>query len=289
MKTSVHASVGGTIRIGDMVVNRLGYGAMRLLGPGAWGEAHDRKHTAKLLRRALEFGVALIDTSDAYGPHINEEQIAEALYPYPEGVVIATKGGLKRPAPGAWEPDCRPERLRECCEGSLERLKLERIDLYQLHAVDPKVPYLEQIGALAELQREGKIRHIGLSNVHTEQLKAARSITEIVSVQNRYNVAYRESEPVLELCEREGLAFLPWFPLNAGEADRYAVLREIARTKHCSTSQLALAWLLQRSPSMVPIPGTASLEHLEQNIAASKLVLTDEELERMNFAAHPHL
>jgi aryl-alcohol dehydrogenase-like predicted oxidoreductase len=212
---------------------------------------------------------------------VNEEQIAEALYPYPSNVLVATKGGVVRPGPGQWEPDCRPERLKRCCDESLRRLRVERIDLYQLHAVDPNVPYAEQIGALAELQREGKIRHIGLSNVQPEHLRIARSIVPIVSVQNRYNVEDRDAESVLRICERDGLAFIPWFPLNAGSLARSGVIAGIAREKQCSAHQLALAWLLKRSDCMLPIPGTASVAHLEENAAAASLTLTKEEFSRM--------
>jgi aryl-alcohol dehydrogenase-like predicted oxidoreductase len=281
MNTTVHAAAAGAVRIGDLTVNRLGFGAMRLAGPGIWGRPRNAENVVRVLRLALDLGVTFIDTSDAYGPDVNEEQIAEALHPYPAGLLIATKGGLARPGPGSWDPDCRPERLKRCCEASLQRLKVDRIDLYQLHAVDQRVPYAEQIGALADLQREGKIRHIGLSNVDEEHLRIARSIVPIVSVQNRYNVADREAEIVLKACERDGLAFIPWFPLEAGSIDRHAGLQVLAREKERPVYQLALAWLLKRSPFMLPIPGTASLEHLRENVAAASIVLSDAEFERI--------
>ncbi len=255
------AGAAGTISLGDLTVNRLGFGAMRITGPGIWGPPKDRANALAVLRHTLELGVDFIDTADSYGPNVSEELIAEALYPYPEQLVIATKGGLTRSGPNQWAPDCRPERLRTCLEGSLQRLRLERIDVYQLHRIDPKVSWSDQVGALAEMQREGKIRHVGLCNVDVAHLEKARGIVDIVSVQNRYNVRDRESEPVLEYCERENIAFLPWFPLNAGDIHRIG-------------AQVALAWLLQRSPMMLPIPGTQSVEHLEENVAAAAVRLT---------------
>ncbi|MBV8432592.1 MAG: aldo/keto reductase [Solirubrobacterales bacterium] len=264
---------------GDLEVRRLGFGAMRITGEGVWGEPEDPSGARQLLRRVVEAGVNLIDTADSYGPEVSENLIAEALHPYPEDLVIATKGGFERPGPGRWEPACRPERLRRCCEGSLRRLKLERIDLYQLHTVDPKVPIEDSIGALVELQEEGKIRHIGVSNVSGEQLDRARDITTIVSVQNRYNVNDRRSEDVLEACQQESLGFLPYFPLAVGQlAEPGGPVDEIARAHQARPGQVALAWLLQRSPVTLPIPGTSSLAHFEENLKAVELELSDEEM-----------
>ena len=240
------------MRIGDLEVGRLGFGAMRLCGPGVWGAPADPENALRVLRRAVELGIALIDTSDAYGPEVNERQIAEALHPYPEGLVIATKGGFLRPGPGRWSPDGRPGHLREACEGSLRRLRLERIDVYQLHTPDPAVPLAESVGALRELRDEGKIRHVGLSNVSVAQLEEAGRIVPIVSVQNRYNVDDREDEDVLEACEARGIPFLPWGPLGSGSLDPVRALR----------------FLLERSPVILPIPGTSSVEHLEENVRA---------------------
>ncbi|HEV7180541.1 MAG TPA: aldo/keto reductase, partial [Candidatus Baltobacteraceae bacterium] len=234
-----------------------------------------------VLRRAVELGCNFIDTADAYGPDVNEEQIAEALYPYPTDLVIATKGGSTRSGPGQWARDGRPERLKACCEASLQRLRLDRIDLYQLHAADPKVPYAEQIGALKELQDAGKVRHIGVSNVNEEQLEVARSVATIVSVQNQYNVTNRASEGVLEACEAAGIAFIPWFPLGAGDIAEGSGLVEVAKAKGVSAYQVALAWLLHRSPLMLPIPGTSSIAHLEENVAAAALTLTGAEFEQI--------
>ncbi|HEY0798172.1 MAG TPA: aldo/keto reductase [Candidatus Baltobacteraceae bacterium] len=279
--TTMSAAAAGTIRLGDRTVKRLGYGAMRLTGPGVWGPPKDPANALAVLRRALELGVTIIDTSDAYGPETSELQIAEALYPYPPELVIATKGGLTRPGPSQWVPDCRPERLRACCEASLKRLRAEAIDLYQLHAVDPKVPYAEQVGVLEDLRREGKIRLVGVCNVGVDELDVARSVAPIVSVQNRYNMTDRSSEDVLEICEREGLAFLPWFPLDAGDIGESAPAQEIARAHGCSVYAVALAWLLKRSESMLPIPGTSSIEHLEENVAAARLELSDEEFRKL--------
>ena len=247
------ASAAGTFDIADMTVNRLGFGAMRIVGEGVWGDPPDRERSLRVLQRAVELGVNLIDTADSYGPHVSEELIAEALYPYPDHLVIATKGGLERSGPGRWHRNGHPDHLREACEGSLKRLRVERIDLYQLHAPDPNVPLAESLGELNALQNEGKIRHIGVSNFDTEQLAQARELSTIVSVQNRYNRDDRESDPVLEVCERDGLGFLPWRPLGSGPIDARA----------------AIAWLLRRSPVMVPIPGTSSVEHLEENVAAA--------------------
>jgi aryl-alcohol dehydrogenase-like predicted oxidoreductase len=264
---------------GDLPVRRLGYGAMRITGHGVWGEPSDPEGAKAVLRRAVELGVNFIDTADTYGPEVSERLIAEALHPYPDGLVIATKGGQRRGGPFQFHPDGRPERLRQACEGSLDRLRLERIDLYQLHAVDRSVPFEETIGTLAVLRAEGKIRHVGLSNVGLDKLAEARAIVPIVSVQNRYNLADRDAEPVLEACEREQLAFVPWFPLGRGDlAARGRSLQSIAAGHGATPAQVALAWLLQRSPVTLPIPGTTSLAHLEENMAALDLQLTDDEV-----------
>ena len=271
---------------GDLEVRRLGFGAMRITGDGIWGPPDDPDQARAVLRRTLELGVNLIDTADSYGPDVSEELIAETLAPYPDDLVIATKGGLRRTGPGEWPRDGRPERLKECCEGSLRRLKLDRIDLYQLHAPDDNVPYEDSVGALKELQEEGKIRHIGISNVSVEQLEQARSLVEVVTVQNRYNLTARDSEDVLEACEREGIGFIPWFPLATGDlATPGGPLDEIAGRHGATASQVALAWLLARSPVMLPIPGTSSVEHLEENTAALELRLSGEELRQIADAA----
>ena len=263
-----------------MPVHRLGFGAMRITGPGIWGEPEDRDGAIALLRRVVELGVDFIDTADSYGPAASEQLIAEALHPYPTGLVIATKGGLTREGPGRWSADCRPERLKRCCEESLLRLKLDAIPLYQLHTVDPKVPLEESVGALAELQEEGKVRHVGLSNVGVQHLEQAQEIVPIVSVQNRYSLTARNSEDMLRRCEAEGLAFIPWFPLDAGDIGR-DLLEEIATGHGATPMQVALAWLLQHSDSMLPIPGTSSIAHLDENVAAAALHLTDEEMARL--------
>ena len=263
---------------GDLAVNRLGFGAMRITGEGIWSWPPDRENALKVLRRATDLGVDLIDTADAYGPDTSELLIAEALHPYPKGVVIATKGGLTRPGPGQWVPNGRPEHLKQAVEGSLKRLRLERIDLYQLHTVDPKVPIEESLGALKQMQDAGKIRHIGLSNVDPEEIARARKIVPIVSVQNRYNIEDRKSENVLVYCEKENLGFLPWFPIGGGSGLKPENPVNLAAKAHgVSVYQVALAWLLARSPVMLPIPGTSSLAHLEDNVAAAKLKLTPEE------------
>jgi pyridoxine 4-dehydrogenase len=263
---------------GDLLVRRLGFGAMRLCGPRIMGRPRDDENALAVLRRAVELGVNLIDTSDAYGPEVNELQIAEALHPYPDGLVIATKGGLLRDERANWNREGRPEHLRTACEGSLRRLRLERIDLYQLHAVDPAVPIEDSVGELARLRDEGKIRHVGLSNVDADELARARAIVPIVSVQNRYSLSDRRSEDVLEACERDGLGFLPWFPLAAGGLARSSRLARVAARHRATSVQVALAWLLQRSPVMLPIPGTSSLAHLVENVAAARLELSDEDL-----------
>ena len=270
--------MSSNIRIGDLTVNRLGFGAMRVCGPQAWGPPKDRAGAHRVLRRAIELGVNFFDTADSYGPHIDEELIAEALHPYPGGLVIGTKGGLLRPRPSAWEPDGRPAHLKSAIDGSLKRLKLERIDLYQLHAPDPKVPFADSVGALADGQRAGKIRHIGLSNVSVMQLEEARDIVTVVSVQNKYNIGDRSSEEVLKACERLEIAFLPWYPLGAGAVLRSKKILGVSGKITATPSQVSLAWLLAKSPVMLPIPGTASIAHLEENIAAATLKLSAEDL-----------
>jgi pyridoxine 4-dehydrogenase len=267
-----------SISIGDLHVNRLGFGAMRICGPQVWGPPKDRAGALEVLQRAYELGYNFIDTADSYGPHVDEQLIAEALHPYPKDLVIATKGGLLRPSPPQWVSDARPEHLRAALEGSLKRLKLERIDLYQLHAPDSKVPYADSVGTLAELQRAGKIRHVGISNVTVRQLEEARRICPIVSVQNEYNIEDRSAESVLKACEKAGIAFLPWYPLGAGAALRSARVKKIASRLGATPAQVALAWLLAKSPVMLPIPGTASLAHVEENAAAAKLQLSAEDL-----------
>ncbi|MGH3041241.1 MAG: aldo/keto reductase [Gaiellaceae bacterium] len=273
-------AVPDTVRIGgDLEVRRIGFGAMRICGPGVVGWPEDRGNSLRVLRRAVELGVDLIDTADSYGPEVSELLIAEALHPYPDGLVIATKGGLIHTEAGRWPVDGRPEHLREACEASLRRLRLERIDLYQLHRPDPKVALEDSVGELARLRQEGKIRHVGLSNVSVGQLARARGVVPIASVQNRYSLADRSSEDVLEACERQGIAFLPWYPLAVGDlALPGGAFGRIASARGATPAQVALAWLLARSPVVCPIPGTASVRHLEENVAAASLELTDEEL-----------
>jgi pyridoxine 4-dehydrogenase len=271
---------------GDLDVRRLGFGAMRITGDGIWGPPDDPEGAKRLLRRVPELDINLIDTADSYGPEVSENLIAEALHPYPDGLVIATKGGLLRTGPGEWPRDGRPEHLREACEGSLRRLRVDRIDLYQLHAPDENVPYEDSVGALKELQDEGKIRHVGVSNVSVDQLEQARGIVEIVTVQNRYNLTDRSSEDVLDVCEEAGIGFIPWFPLATGSlADEGGPLDEVAGRHGATASQVALAWLLARSPVMLPIPGTSSIEHLEENVAATRLSLSADEQEEIAAAA----
>ena len=280
------ASAAGTLTLGgDLDVCRLGFGAMRITGDGIWGPPADREEAKAVLQRAVELGVNFIDTADSYGPEVSEELIAEALHPYPGGLVIATKGGLTRSGPGRWERDCSPEHLRQACEGSLRRLRLERIDVYQLHAVDRRVPLEDSVGALADLRQEGKIARVGLSNVDAAELERAREIVPVVSVQNRYSIAGRESDPVLDRCEREGLAFLPWGPLRSVGASRGGVIGRVASAHDASELQVALAWLLARSPAMLPIPGTSSVEHLEENVAAAALRLTEDEFGELSAVA----
>jgi pyridoxine 4-dehydrogenase len=278
------ASAAGTIDIGgDLTVNRLGYGAMRITGPGIWKEPPDREQAKAALRRAIELDVNFIDTADSYGPEVSEVLIAETLYPYPDDLVIATKGGLVRPGPGRWEPDGRPEHLRQACEGSLKRLRLDQIPLYQFHRPDPKVPIAESLGALAQLKDEGKIRHIGVSNFSPAQIHEAEQITPVVSVQNRYNASDRSSEPVLDLCEQEQLAFLPWAPIQ--DVDTVVPVRAAASRLGVSPLQVVLAWLLARSPQILPIPGSGSPDHVEENVAAASLKLTPDEIEAITFVA----
>lgn len=283
MTQTTTAGSAGTVRLGDIEVNRLGFGAMRITGDGVWGPPEDRDEAIRVLRRAAELDVQLIDTADSYGPDVSEELIAEALHPYPEGVVIATKGGLTRPGPGDWRRDGRPEHLREACEDSLRRLRVDQIDLYQLHSPDDNVPYEESVGALVELKDEGKIARIGVSNVNSEELATARGLTDVVSVQNRFNLSHRSNEDVLETCTDDGLAFLPWFPLGSGKPADMA--SEIAEDRGVNAHQVAIAWLLARSPVIAPIPGTSSVDHLEENVAAAELELSDEELQRLSEAA----
>ena len=271
---------------GDLEVRRLGFGAMRITGDGIWGPPDDPEEAKRLLRRVVDVGVNLIDTADSYGPEVSENLIAEALHPYPDGLVIATKGGMRRTGPGEWPLDARPERLKQCCADSLRRLRLERIDLYQLHAPDPKVPFEDSVGALKELQDEGKIRHVGISNVSLEQLEQARVLVDVVTVQNRYNLTDRSSENVLDACDQAGIGFIPWFPLAVGSlAEAGGALEEVAHAHDATPAQVALAWLLARSHVMLPIQGTGSIEHLEENVEAVELTLTHEERETIGRAA----
>jgi aryl-alcohol dehydrogenase-like predicted oxidoreductase len=280
--TTINAALAGTIDIGgDLPVNRFGFGAMRITGEGIWGEPADREECKRVLRRALELGINFIDTADSYGPEVSERLIAETLYPYPEDLVIATKGGLVRPGPGQWDPDGRPKHLRAACEGSLKRLRVDQIDVYQFHRPDPKVPFEESVGALVQLKAEGKIRHIGLSNVTVEQVERAQKLTPIVSVQNRYSVFERTSEPVLEYCSGEDIAFLPWRPVEGGTLAA-GVVAEIARRNDATPSQVALAWLLAHSPAMLPIPGTSKVVHLEENLGAVALDLAPSDLAELD-------
>jgi pyridoxine 4-dehydrogenase len=271
------AAAAGTIEIGgDLVVRRMGFGAMRVTGQGIWRDPPDVDRAKAALRRVVELGVNFIDTADSYGPEVSERLIAETLYPYPDDLVIATKGGLTRPGPGRWDPDGRPEHLREACYGSLHRLRLDQIPLYQLHRVDPHVPLAESLGALVELKDEGKIRHIGVSNVSEAELRAAQQITPVVSVQNRYNAADRTSEPVLDVCELEQLAFLPWAPIQ--QAGGNPAVAEAAKRHDATPRQIVLAWLLAHSPQILPIPGSGSAEHVEANVAAASIELSDDEV-----------
>lgn len=287
----ISATAAGELKLGDLTVRRMGFGAMRITGDGIWGEPADRDAAIALLRRLVDLDVNLIDTADSYGPEASENLIAEALYPYPEGMVIATKGGLTRQGPGSWGIDARPERLRETCEASLRRLRVDTIDLYQLHSPDPKVPFEESVGALAELREEGKVRNVGVSNVGVDQaaqsgnaedgirqLEQAREIVPVVSVQNRYSLTKPRFEELMRHCDREGIGFIPWSPIDWGELARSDSLQAIAAAHDASATQVALAWLLQHSPVMLPIPGTGSIAHLDENVEAAALRLTDEEL-----------
>jgi len=281
------AARSGTFLLGgDLPVHRLGFGAMRLTGKGIWGEPRDVREAIAVLRRAVALGVNLIDTADSYGPEVSERIIAEALYPYPPGLVIATKAGLERPGPDRWKPNGRPEHLRAACEGSLRRLRLERIDLYQLHRIDPKVPFADQLGTFKRLREEGKVRHVGLSEVSVGEIERARKIVPIVSVQNRYSPTDRQHESVLDHAEREKMAFLPWYPLGAGAALRPgSPLARVAARRHATPAQVALAWLLRRSPVMLPIPGTSSVKHLEENVATALLELSTGDFEEIAHAS----
>jgi aryl-alcohol dehydrogenase-like predicted oxidoreductase len=281
MPDTTTATAAGTIDLGgDLTVQRMGFGAMRITGNGIWGEPADPDTCRAVLRRAVELGVDFIDTADSYGPEVSERLIAEALHPYPENLVIATKGGLVRPGPGRWDPDGRPEHLRAACEGSLKRLRLEEIPLYQLHRPDPRVPLEDSVGALVQLKDEGKIRHIGLSNVDEKEIAQAMAITPVVSVQNMFNLSNRRSAAVLDLCETEQLAFIPWAPIGQGAPSGKALAR-VAAAHGATQQQTALAWLLARSPAILPIPGTASLAHLEENIAAASLRLSQAEVDEL--------
>ena len=275
------ASLSGTFLLGgDLPVHRLGFGAMRITGNGVWGPPEDREEALAVLRRSVELNINLIDTAESYGPHVSEELIAEALHPYPKGLVIATKGGLDRTGPNQWPMDARPERLREELEGSLRRLRIDRIDVYQLHRIDPNVPEEDQFNTLRAFQREGKVRHIGLSETTVEQIERARQFFPVVSVQNRYNLADREWESVLDYCERENIAFIPWFPLATGKlAEEGGRLARVAKAHDATPAQIALAWLLRRSPVMLPIPGTSRVKHLEENVAAAAIPLSVEDFE----------
>jgi pyridoxine 4-dehydrogenase len=282
--TALNAGTAGTIDVGgDLTVNRLGFGAMRITGDGIWGPPADRDEAKAVVRRAVELGVNFIDTADSYGPHVSEELIAEALHPYPEDLVIATKGGLERTGPGQWPVNGRPEHLIEACEGSLRRLELDQIPLYQFHRPDPEVPLEDSIGALVSLKEQGKIRHIGLSNVTEDQLRSAQRLTPIVSIQNRFNVADRHSESLIDLCEQEQLIFLPWAPIQ--NLDDNAAVRELAQHHDATPRQIVLAWLLSRSPAILPIPGTGTVSHLEDNIAAAAIKLTPAEVDSLTNVA----
>ena len=278
------AEQSGTFMIGgDLKVYRLGFGAMRITGEGIWGQPRDKQEALRVLRRALELGVNFIDTADSYGPYVSEELIAEALHPYPADLVIATKGGLVRPGPGQWEVNGKPEHLREALEGSLKRLKVDTIDLYQLHRIDENVPLDETVGILKRMQEEGKIRHIGVSEVSSEQLRAVQKIVSVVTVQNRYNLTDREWDAMVDLCEQDGIGFIPWFPLATGKlAEQDGPLKAIAERLNASPSQVALAWLLKRSSTMLPIPGTGSVSHLEENMQAATLELSADDYQALS-------
>jgi len=270
------------MKVGDMEVNRLGFGAMRVLGPDIWGPPKDRAGAHKLFRRAVELGVNFIDTAESYGPQHDETLIAEALHPYPKDLVIATKCGVARPGPTRWDPDGRPEKIRKDLEGSLQRLKLKRIDLYQLHTIDPKVPLEDSLGVLVDAQRAGKVRHIGVSNFNLKELERARKVAAIVSVQNRFSVVDRKHEDVLDACGKLGIAFLPWYPLGDGTALRSSKVASVAKRLQATPAQVAIAWLLARSPVMLPIPGTSKIAHLEENVAAARLALSPQDMEELS-------
>jgi pyridoxine 4-dehydrogenase len=266
------------MKVGELEVNRLGFGAMRVLGPDVWGEPRDRAGAHRVFRRAVELGVDFFDTAESYGPQTDEKLIAEALHPYPKGFVVATKCGIARPSPGRWDADGRPEKIRKDLEGSLKRLRLDRIELYQLHTIDSKVPLEETLGVMVDAQRAGKVRHIGVSNFNLKQLERARKVATIVSVQNRYSLGDRGSEDVLRYCEKHAIAFLPWYPLGAGDALRISRVRKVSARLKATPAQVVIAWLLAKSPVMLPIPGTGNLAHLEENIAAAKLKLSKDDL-----------
>jgi aryl-alcohol dehydrogenase-like predicted oxidoreductase len=277
----------GTFQFGDTVIHRLGYGAMRLTGKGIWGPPRDRAEALRVLRRAVELGVDFIDTADSYGPYVSEDLIAEALHPYEKGLVIATKAGLVRPGPEKWHPLGRPEYLRQECEMSLRRLKLDRIELFQLHRIDPAVPAEDQFGVLRDLQKEGKVRHVGLSEVQVSEIEAARKVVRVATVQNRYNLQDREAERVVEYCEKEGIGFIPWYPIASGKLlAPGGILTAIAKETGATPSQVALAWLLQRSKVMVPIPGTSSVAHLDENCGAASVKLSDAQFEKLKKIAN---
>jgi len=275
----------GTFNLGGRHVRRLGFGAMRITGPGIWGPPADHDEAIAVLRRAVELGINLIDTANSYGPEVSEDLIAEALHPYPDDLVIATKGGLVRPGPNVWNPNGRPEHLREECEGSLRRLRLDQIHLYQFHRPDPEVPFEESVGTLAELRQEGKIANVGLSNVTVDELRTAQAIVPIVSVQNRYNVVERKDEDVLEACAGDDLAFIPWLPINRDKVTARSAVAGVADAHGATPTQVALAWLLRHSPVTLPIPGTSKVAHLEENVGAAQLQLSDDDMARLDGAA----
>jgi len=283
-RNQARAKKSGEFRIGgDLPITRLGFGAMRITGGGVWGEPADRAEAVRVLRRGVELGINFIDTADSYGPYVSEEIIAEALYPYPADLVIATKAGFDRPGPDKWVENGKPDHLRSACEGSLRRLRLDRIDLYQLHRIDPKVPAEDQLGTLKDLHAEGKIKHIGLSEVSVKQIQHARTLVPIVSIQNRYSIADPGSEDVLAYCEKEKMAFVPWFPLAAGRVSgSQSPVSRVATRLKATPSQVALAWLLARSPVMLPIPGTSKVKHLEENVAAAELKIDENTMQELD-------